>query len=220
MNDLVSIMKGKVVVSSLQVAEHFHKRHDRVLRSIENLLGGLPKNGETPGRMFFKSTYTEVQNGETYPMYFMNRDGFSLLVMGFTGKKALEWKLKYIAAFNAMEKLLLEKQSDAWIEARAQGKLVRREFTDSIKDYVALAEAQGHQGTAKHAYSNLTKLIKKPFGEREGADSGHLAMIATAEHILGNALAQMVNAGVDAKDIYWKMKEKAGRLCGALEVTP
>lgn len=42
-------------------------------------------------------------------MYIMNRDGFSLLAMGFTGKKALEWKLKYINAFNEMERQLRER---------------------------------------------------------------------------------------------------------------
>ena len=61
----------------------------------------MPKMVETP--MFFKTTYVHEQNGQTYPMYLMNRDGFSLLVMGFTGAKALEWKLKYIEAFNEME---------------------------------------------------------------------------------------------------------------------
>lgn len=88
MDEIVTIMRNNVVVHSLRVAKHFHKRHDRVLRATENLIAGLPKNGETP-KMFFKSTYTEKQNNQTYPMYYMNRDGFSLLVMGFTGKKAL-----------------------------------------------------------------------------------------------------------------------------------
>lgn len=88
MNELVKVFRNGAVVSSLQVAEHFRKRHDRVLRSIENIMAGLPQNGETL-KMFFKSTYTEKQNNQTYPMYYMNRDGFSLLVMGFTGKKLL-----------------------------------------------------------------------------------------------------------------------------------
>ena len=55
--------------------------------------------------MFFRSEYTTIQN-KKLPMYLMNRDGFTLLAMGFTGKAALEWKIKYIAAFNAMEKQL------------------------------------------------------------------------------------------------------------------
>lgn len=56
--------------------------------------------------MFFKTEYTHPQNHQKYTMYLMNRDGFSLLAMGFTGKEAVQWKLKYIEAFNQMEKQL------------------------------------------------------------------------------------------------------------------
>lgn len=56
--------------------------------------------------MFCEHSYKVEGNNKTYPEYLMNRDGFSLLVMGFTGRKALEWKIKYIQAFNAMEKEL------------------------------------------------------------------------------------------------------------------
>ena len=105
MTDIIlSTQNGEPVASSLQIAESFEKRHDHVMRGIEDILRGLPKNGDTP--MFYKTEYTHEQNGQTYPMYLMNRDGFSLLVMGFTGKAALEWKLKYIQAFNEMEKKL------------------------------------------------------------------------------------------------------------------
>lgn len=106
MSDLVIVNSGQAVVSSRQVAENFGKRHDHVLRDIEGLFDivGVPKIGETP--MFFKSAYTHPQNKQQYPEYLMNRDGFTLLAMGFTGKKAIEWKLKYIQAFNAMEEQL------------------------------------------------------------------------------------------------------------------
>ena len=105
MTDIIlSTQNGEPVASSLQIAESFEKRHDHVMRGIEDILRGLPKNGDTP--MFYKTEYTHEQNGQTYPMYLMNRDGFSLLVMGFTGKAALEWKLMYIQAFNEMEKKL------------------------------------------------------------------------------------------------------------------
>lgn len=95
------------MVSSRQIAESFEKRHDHVMRDIEDIMRGLPKNGDTP--MFYKTEYVHEQNGQSYPMYMMNRDGFTLLAMGFNGKAALEWKLKYIAAFNEMEKKLAEK---------------------------------------------------------------------------------------------------------------
>ncbi len=111
MTDIIlSTQNGEPVVSSRQIAESFEKRHDHVMRDIEDILKGLPKNGDTP--MFYKTEYVHEQNGQTYPMYLMNRDGFTLLAMGFTGKAALEWKLKYIAAFNAMEKKLKENSPD------------------------------------------------------------------------------------------------------------
>lgn len=107
MNDIIlSMQNGEPVVSSRQIAESFEKRHDHVMRDIEDIMKGLPKNGDTP--MFYKTEYVHEQNGQSYPMYLMNRDGFTLLAMGFTGKAALEWKLKYIAAFNEMEKKLTE----------------------------------------------------------------------------------------------------------------
>lgn len=107
MNDIIlSMQNGEPVVSSRQIAESFEKRHDHVMRDIEDIMRGLPKNGDTP--MFYKTEYVHEQNGQSYPMYLMNRDGFTLLAMGFTGKAALEWKLKYIAAFNEMEKKLTE----------------------------------------------------------------------------------------------------------------
>ena len=107
MNDIILFMQnGEPVVSSRQIAESFEKRHDHVMRDIEDIMRGLPKNGDTP--MFYKTEYVHEQNGQSYPMYLMNRDGFTLLAMGFTGKAALEWKLKYIAAFNEMEKKLAE----------------------------------------------------------------------------------------------------------------
>lgn len=105
MDNLVTVYSHQLVTDSRQVAEHFGKRHDHVMRDINSLVKGLPKNGDTQ-RMFFKASYTNEQNMQTYPMYYMNRDGFSLLVMGFTGAKALEWKLKFLEAFNAMEKAI------------------------------------------------------------------------------------------------------------------
>ena len=107
MNDIIlSMQNGEPVVSSRQIAESFEKRHDHVMRDIEDIMRGLPKNGDTP--MFYKTEYIHEQNGQNYPMYLMNRDGFTLLAMGFNGKAALEWKLKYITAFNEMEKKLAE----------------------------------------------------------------------------------------------------------------
>lgn len=68
--------------------------------------------------MFYETTFEN--RGKQYPMYLMNRDGFTLLAMGFTGKAALEWKLKYIQAFNEMEKQLAQRPQLSRAELMAQ----------------------------------------------------------------------------------------------------
>ena len=103
-NDLVRIENNQIVTSSRQVAETFHKQHRHVLRDIRSIMQGVSNFGHTPSPpMFYETKYLNQQNGQEYPEYLMNRDGFSLLVMGFTGKEAMQWKIKYIQAFNEME---------------------------------------------------------------------------------------------------------------------
>lgn len=98
---------NQAVTTSLMVAEVFEKNHDNVLKVIRKILQeGIVKNDETP--MFEETTYVNEQNKQSYPMFFMNRDGFTLLAMGFTGKKAMEFKLEYIKAFNKMEAIIKE----------------------------------------------------------------------------------------------------------------
>lgn len=116
--NLVIIQNRQAVTTSLQVAESFEKRHDHVLRDIEMILGGLPNFGETP--MFYESTYEHPQNKQQYRMYYMNRDGFTLLAMGFTGQKAMQYKLAYIQAFNEMERQLTQPTTAELIAMMAQ----------------------------------------------------------------------------------------------------
>lgn len=95
---------GEILANSREVAKHFEKEARNVVRDIRNLTA----QNCAVEKMFIETTYIN-ERGREYPMYLMNRDGFSLLVMGFTGKKALEWKLKYIDAFNKMEEMLKNK---------------------------------------------------------------------------------------------------------------
>ncbi len=109
MNELV--FKGQndqVVTTSLKVAEVFGKEHQHILRDIRDLVEGVSRIGDTP--MFEETTYIHPQNKQQYPMFLMNRDGFTLLAMGFTGDKALRFKMAYINAFNEMERTLREMQ--------------------------------------------------------------------------------------------------------------
>lgn len=125
--------------SRLDVAVRFGKEHSKVIRSIEQ----MRENSSSQNwlKCFKLSTYQDL-SGKSNKMYFMNRDGFSLLVMGFNGKKAMDWKWKYIEAFNTMEKLLRERSTEVWLETRKQGKLTRRSETDVIKNLVEYAKEQ------------------------------------------------------------------------------
>lgn len=99
------------VVSSLDVAETFEKNHRDVMESIRNIESNI--STAEFSALFFLDSY-KASNGKLNPMYLMTRDGFTLLVMGYTGEKAMRFKLAYIKQFNAMEKAL-------------QGKLIERE---------------------------------------------------------------------------------------------
>ena len=97
---------GSIRTSSRDVADLFGKEHRNVLRDIDALIAAEPTLAEGGLLSFEHTPYVEPATGQTYRQYEMSRDGFTLLAMGFTGKKALSFKMAYIAAFNAMEKKL------------------------------------------------------------------------------------------------------------------
>ena len=100
--EIVNIQEvnGALLVSSRNIANNFEKRHNDVVKAIEN----LTTENFVVKEMFIESRFNH--KGNSYKEYLMNRDGFSLLVMGFNGPRALTWKLKYIEAFNRMEEEL------------------------------------------------------------------------------------------------------------------
>ena len=117
MNDLVIMHNKQAVTTSLVLAEAFGKEHKNVIRVIETKIRELKI--EQSSKMFFKGEYINSQNKQQ-PMYYLNRDGFTFIAMGFTGRKADEFKLKYIDAFNRMEEqikqaYLIQKQDSYMI---------------------------------------------------------------------------------------------------------
>lgn len=138
----------KIVTTSLKVAEVFEREHKNVLQTIENLVAN------NQAAKFFNAT-TYKNRGKDYPMYEMDRDGFSLLVMGFTGEKALKWKLDYINAFNAMENELkrIYTERQQWQIERDKGVVIRHILTDTIK--MKISESPNK----RFAYPNYTNLI-------------------------------------------------------------
>lgn len=135
------------VVSSLDVAGTFEKEHKHVLEDVRRISENL--STAEFSALFYESEY-RASNGKKNPMYLMNRDGFTLLVMGYTGEKAMKFKLAYIKQFNAMEKAL-------------QGKLVEREKGIAVRQSLtkALQQSTENERMHGHAYSTYTNCIYK-----------------------------------------------------------
>jgi len=129
-------------VSSLYVAEAFEKRHDNILRDIKELLD--PKSGLSEGfglLNFEESSYLNSQN-KRQPCYMLTRDGFTMLVMGYTGEKAMRFKELYISRFNEMEAQIKELL------------FVRKEFPE-ITRYIKMS----HESPQPYHYSNEANLL-------------------------------------------------------------
>lgn len=203
MKDLVSIINNQAVTSSRMVADKFGKRHEHVIDAIRNLL----VTDITVTKMFREDAYE--YRGQKFPMFYMNRDGFVLLVMGFKGKKALKWKLEYIAEFNRMENLIYEKGSQMWIEARKTGKLTRRSETDTIKKLVEYAKSQG----SKHAdmlYMTYSKLANKTADvfDRDKANVKELNTLDEVETMILKVIQIGMADGKQYKEIYQDCKQR------------
>lgn len=106
----VSVHDGRPATTSLEVAKFFDKPHKNVVRDIRNLIANCPK--KFTGLNFELSSYLD-NTGRSLPMFIIFKDGFTLLVMGYTGPEAMRFKLAYIEAFNAMEEELARRSRPA-----------------------------------------------------------------------------------------------------------
>ena len=144
----------QLATTSLAVAKAFGKMHKHVLRDIRALIEADNEFGRTN---FGPSTYLNEQKHKQ-PMYLMTRDGFSLLVMGYTGELAMQFKVAYIRAFSRMEKLLVQKRIE-----RAKGKAVRRALTDVIQEIYGIAAKDMNP----NPYAKYTEMVYlAAFGKR------------------------------------------------------
>lgn len=146
---LVEIMRfgreKRAGCTSLDVAETFGKEHKNVLRDIREL--GCSK--EFNRLNFEQISYTDSMNRKQ-EAFAMTRDGFTLLVMGYTGELAMKFKEAYIRQFNAMESALMGERIE-----REKGIVVRQSFTKAIQQSTEDARMHGH------AYSAYTNCIYK-----------------------------------------------------------
>ena len=132
---LVSLVNGVPCTTSLQVAELFGKDHARVIRDIRHIIEMLPKEYGHGG--FAESSYVNKQ-GKKQPMFTLDRDMFTLTAMGYTGPKAMKFKLAYIEAFNCMERQL-EAQRTAPAVPPLSTTSDRRTLNNLVREWAALS---------------------------------------------------------------------------------
>ncbi len=185
--NLVSVNDGKVVTTSLQVAEHFQRPHKDVLSSIRKL-DCSPIFQE---RNFSLSFYhSKLLNGgyKKQPMYYITRDGFTFLAMGFTGKIAARFKEAYINAFNEMERKLsgITVREDEIIN-------IIRELCDDVNSRI-----KGHE-----------KVLKKEHGVQQAGDMSGLSLLrrGTIKEQLTNIFA-VLNNNIMSGQFAWAKLEK------------
>ena len=189
--ELVKNIEGTLVVRSRQVAEDFGKEHRNVVRAIENLTA----QNSAVKNIMIKSTFEH--RGNEYTEYLLTRDGFSLLVMGFTGSRALEWKLKYIEAFNKMEQQL-NKISD-------RDRLLLGLFSD---DKAVVAES--HKALVKMEVEKATMPLLHKIEEDEPKVMFAETALKSSDNILVRELAKIAtNEGIKLgqNQLYEKLRE-------------
>lgn len=193
------VFKGEsnqVLTNSLLVAEKFGKEHNKVIRDIQN----LSCSDEFRAANFGVSSYISLQNKEL-PMYVMTKDGFSFLVMGYTGVKAGMFKEEYIKAFNKMEETI-----------KNGGFNVPKSFREALliaAEQQEVIENQQKQIEEKNAKIEADK-PKVLFSE---------AVSASNKSILVRELAKLITQNgyqIGEKQLYERLR-KAGYLCSSGE---
>lgn len=168
---LVEIMKfgkeDRAVCTSLDVAETFGKEHRHVLRDIREL--GCSEEFRLSN--FGQSSYDNMQ-GKKQPMFFMTRDGFTILAMGYTGDLAMRFKEAYIKQFNAMEKALRDRDNE-----RSKGIAVRQAMTKALQQSTEDERMHGH------AYSTYTNCIYKALFGKNAAQLREEYNISKTENL-------------------------------------
>lgn len=138
---VLSVVEGTPVVSTMAIAKHFGKEHRHVVSSVKTIIRNSPKSFHDAN---FRGLFSDVTVGngavKKVESFYLTRTGFSLLAMGFTGRKALQWKIAYVQAFDAMESELLARAAQPLPAPAAKPKAVKADRLIKITRHVVAAE--------------------------------------------------------------------------------
>lgn len=235
--ELVLIKNNEVYTTSLIIAEKLEIRNHRdLIKTIEKvILQNEKEKQHGDGRVVFSQEYVETtftnKMNQTFKMYLLNEPAFIKVIMNLSKyKKARNIQDEFIDSFFKMKQaiamLLLNQKNEAWLESREQGKLSRREETDTIKEFVEYAEKQGSTQASRY-YGNISKMenaalffLEQKFPNvREALTGQQLHIISTADIAVAQALKDGMERGLHYKDIYKLAKERIATIASVIPKT-
>lgn len=223
--DLVISNKDGIFCDSQMVAKKFGKRHLDVVSVIKKLIDDFSNLRHVSNHPQINELIGEY-HGTTFTYYEMDKRFFSLLAMRFKGKRAFEWQVKFNDAFYEMERILIQtannQQNELWKAQREQGKLIRREETDVIKQFVEYATSQGST-QAKFYYKHITNACYKCLGLvqherpelRATLDIMQTNQLILAEKVASKSIIKYMEAKEHYKAIFTLVKQDLDNFANA-----
>jgi Rha family phage regulatory protein len=235
MKQLVEAKTDGLFCNSRMVADKFGAQHIKVVRVIERIIKKLENrksaklsrlNPETSIKIV---RFDDEYRGKTFTAYWMDRTAFTLVAMRFETEAAFEWQIKFVEAFDALEKqLILEatnKNNVEWAEQRRQGKAIRLTTTDAIKDFIEYATGQGSQN-ARHYYKHVTVACYKCLNLieakrpklRDTLDLIQSSFLAAAEVVAERSIRKHMAEGEHYQTIFTLVKQDLERFADGLMI--
>lgn len=212
MQDL--IIRGKTLYyDSRAIAKMVEKRHNHLLRDIENYISVISENPilgfQKISDFFVPSSYKARGNNKIYPCYLITKMGCEVIANKMTGDKGIIFTVKYVQRFNEMERLQLEKSTPAGQEARTKNKIDSKAFNEAVKLLADYAAANGSHNAARY-YTNMNKLINSvaEIYNRDNAGIKGMEASAAAMKICTVCIHDCIRKGMYYKDIYRECKHR------------
>lgn len=205
MNDLVYLKKDDAFTDSLVIAEGTKVGHRKIKAAIKKHESKLNQFGKLSAPYQAEST-----GGRPEEYYILNEAQATFLITLLKNTETVvNFKAELVKQFYEMRKFIAEKQTQAWIETRQQGKITRRTETDVIQELVGYAKAQGSEH-ADMLYMTYSKLANAMCGVkgRDNATTYQLNNLSIFENLILQMIRSGIQAGMHYKDIYKLCKER------------
>lgn len=138
MNNLI-IRNHISYFDSRQVAKMIDKRHDNLIRDIENYISILSQTSKLRADNFFKKSSYKAGTGKVYSCYLISKMGCEFIANKMTGDKGILFTAMYVKQFNEMEQIQMQKTTKQWQELRDLSKVKTKFLNDTIKEFIEYA---------------------------------------------------------------------------------